>query len=176
MPSRLHNYREGDRSEYLAVYLLSALGLVTQVPRQEDIGFDLVCSVADQETGRLTFNHQFLVSLKSRSSPNIVLKPDKGNERNSIHIQWLYRLELPFFLGVVDKKQNELALYSTLPIWFIPYGGHFRSCGTLRLRPRLSSRNTADVGAPRAIPGVRDKWGRSEWLVDLGHPIVQPNN
>lgn len=37
--TRFHNFREGDRSEYLAVYLLSRLGLVTQVPRQEDIGF-----------------------------------------------------------------------------------------------------------------------------------------
>jgi hypothetical protein len=40
---RLYNRLQGDRSEYLAVYILSALGLVTQAPRQEDIGFDLVC-------------------------------------------------------------------------------------------------------------------------------------
>lgn len=61
--ARLFSFREGDRSEYLAQYLLSGLGLVTPVPRQEDIGFDFVCSIADEQVGVLTFNQQYLVSI-----------------------------------------------------------------------------------------------------------------
>src|SRR5882672_5134928 len=45
---RLYNRRQCETSEYLADHILSALGLVTQVPRQEDIGFDLVCNLAEQ--------------------------------------------------------------------------------------------------------------------------------
>lgn len=81
-PTKLHNPREGDRSEYLAVYLLSRLGLVTQVPRQEDIGIDLFCSLADQESGTLTFGHQFAVSVKSASLPQIILEPPPSEANN----------------------------------------------------------------------------------------------
>jgi len=72
---RLHNPRQGDRSEYLAVYMLSALGLVTQVPRQEDIGIDLICNLAEQESGIVGFRHHFAVSVKSASTPRAVFVP-----------------------------------------------------------------------------------------------------
>ena len=39
----LDSFRGGTRSEYLAHYLLSTLGVVVQVPRQEDIGADFHC-------------------------------------------------------------------------------------------------------------------------------------
>lgn len=116
--SRFHNFREGDRSEYLAVFFFSALGLVTTIPRQEDIGFDLVCSIADQEVGRLTFNHQYLVSVKSLSTPDIELLPAKSDEElektkteeSFAHIAWLFRNELTLLLAVVDGLEYRLPL------------------------------------------------------------------
>src|SRR5206468_1915967 len=80
--TRSSNFRSGDRSEYLTVYLLSALGLVTEVPRQEDIGFDLVCNLAEQESGILSFRHHHAVSVKSASKPRVVLDPPESKEKD----------------------------------------------------------------------------------------------
>ncbi|NIP97713.1 MAG: hypothetical protein GWO24_31475, partial [Akkermansiaceae bacterium] len=60
---QVFNWREGDRNEYLAEFLLSAVGLVTPVPRQGDVGVDLFCSLVDQEKGATTFGYPFLVQL-----------------------------------------------------------------------------------------------------------------
>src|SRR3954452_11427379 len=72
---RSYSFSEGDRSEYLAQFLLSALGLCTFIPRQEDIGFDFSCSVADQQQGTLTFGYPYLISIKSLSHPAIEIAP-----------------------------------------------------------------------------------------------------
>ncbi len=169
--SRYFNFREGDRSEYLATYFFSAFGLVTPVPRQEDIGFDLVCSIADQELGRLTFNHQFLVSVKSVSTPNIELEPTKSEDGTLPHLSWLFRQELPLLLAVIDKDAQSLRVYSTLPIWFIYFENP--DCGALNLVPRLDAANTADVGRPIKGPELASLPGAFTYSVDLGHPILR---
>jgi hypothetical protein len=38
---QVFNWRESDRSEHLAGFLLSALGMATPVERQEELGADL---------------------------------------------------------------------------------------------------------------------------------------
>ncbi len=170
--TRLFNFRQGDRSEYLATYFFSAIGLVTPVPRQEDIGFDLVCSIADQETGNLTFNNQFLVSVKSLSSPNIELHPTDNPNESLPHLSWLYRQELPLLLALIDKDNQEVRVYSTLPVWFLYFEG--KPCGSMSLIPRIDPEFTDDVSRPRqeehelsTIPG------KYHFNVDLGHPIVR---
>lgn len=174
MSGRLFTYREGDRSEYLALYLLSSLGLVTQVPRQEDVGFDLVCSVADQETGFLTFRHQYLVSIKSvgRYAP-IVMSPSRDWDADyPTHIHWLFELDLPLLLAVVDRRNNLLYLYSTLPAWFLRYGEHYQHCGKLTLKPRIRSRNAADIQVePTRLEELKAHPGKYHYRVDLGHPM-----
>lgn len=169
--TRYFNFREGDRSEYLATYFFSAVGLVTPVPRQEDIGFDLVCSIADQETGRLTFNHQYVLSVKSLSTPNIDLEPSKSEDGTLPHIAWLFRQELPMLLAVVDKATQEVMVYSTLPIWFI----YFESpdCGSLSLVPRTSDNGSVDVGRPVKGDELDALPGRFHYTVDLGYPILR---
>ncbi len=169
--TRLFNFRQGDRSEYLALYLLSGLGLVTQIPRQEDIGFDFVCSIADQEFGRLTFNHQYLVSVKSKSSPNIDLAPPEGKENDvPHHIDWFFRLEVPLILCVVDKDVGSIAFYSTLPSWFIYYEN--RDCRSLSLVPRLSEETGSDVGRPKKGALIGKAADMYHYDVDLGHPFA----
>lgn len=171
MSTRYFNFREGDRSEYLATYFFSAVGLVTPVPRQEDIGFDLVCSIADQETGRLTFNYQYLLSVKSLSTPNIDLKPAKSEDGSLPHIAWLFRQELPLLLAVVDKEGQEVRVYSTLPIWFLYFEN--RDCGSVSLVPRTTDEQWGDVG--RLVKGdeLDNLKGSFHYTVDLGHPIVR---
>lgn len=169
--TRLFSYREGDRSEYLAVYLLSGLGLVTQVPRQEDIGFDLVCSIADQEHGVLTFDYNYLVSVKSVSYPDIELCPPKTGAEDLPHIGWLFKQDSPLFLGVVDKEKTEINLYSTLPVWFIHYEN--KDCGELILKPRADPMDPSDVGKPKKERELAVLPGRFAYTVDLGHPVVR---
>ena len=132
---RSYSFREGDRSEYLAQFLLSGIGLCSSIPRQEDIGLDFLCSIADQEAKILSFGYPFMVSVKSLSTPNIELKaPKKPNDQS--HIQWLFRQDAPIFLGIVDKSEISIRLYSLLPLWFLYYEGG-PSCGSLAIKPRL---------------------------------------
>lgn len=171
MSTRYFNFREGDRSEYLATYFFSAVGLVTPVPRQEDIGFDMVCSIADQETGRLTFNYQYLLSVKSLSTPNINLTPAKSEDGTLPHIAWLFRQELPLLLAVIDKEGQEVRVYSTLPIWFLYFEN--QDCGSVTLAPRISDELGEDIRRPVKGDELDNPPGRFHYTVDLGHPIAR---
>jgi hypothetical protein len=170
---RSYSFREGDRSEYLAQFLLSAIGLCTAIPRQEDIGFDFACSIADGEEGNLSFGYPYLISIKSISSPCIEVEPNKTTikEDDSKHVAWLFRQEQPTFLGVVDKDAVSLQIFSLLPLWFLYYRGG-PTVGTMKLTPRLNGANTKDVGPP--VKGEElDYWpGHFHYEVDLGHPIA----
>jgi hypothetical protein len=174
---RLHSYREGDRSEYLAVYLLSRLGLVTQVPRQEDIGFDLICNIADQEEGLLTFNHHYAVTVKSISERGIsvMLAPPKsaaGDPNYTAHTDWLFRLELALMLAVVDRDAQQVSLYSTLPVWFL-FHENLANCGVIELIPRMNAEHgNPGVDKPRDVGPHASAAGRRHYVVDLGFPIA----
>ncbi len=173
--TRYYNWREGDRSEYLAVYLLSALGLVTQVPRQEDIGFDLICNLAEQESGILSFRHHYAVSVKSASTPRAVLAPPESKEQDPHyreHFNWLFHLELPLMLAVVDKERQELALYSTLPAWFL-FHERLHECGVIELVPRNKNDDESPhVTRPKDFGPDPKAGGRKRFEVDLGFPIT----
>lgn len=170
---RSYSFREGDRSEYLAQFLLSSIGLCTPIPRQEDIGYDFACSIADQENGLLTFGFPYLISIKSSSTPSIEVKPNKSNieENNTNHVEWLFKQEQPILLGVVDKKAVTLRIYSLLPVWFLYYSGRPR-IGTLSLTPRLGQDEEGDVGIPVQHDEMSDWPGHFHFDADLGHPIA----
>lgn len=170
---RSFSFREGDRSQYLAQFLLSALGLCTPIPYQEDIGFDFACSIADQESGFLTFGFPYLISIKSLSDPSISIEPTKTTIQTGgqQHVEWLFRQEQPIFLGVVDKNAVCLRIFSLLPIWFIYYQSR-HLVGTLSLNPRLNPNDTRDVGAPKQGQELGSWPGHYHYDVDLGHPIA----
>lgn len=165
--------REGDRSEYFAQVLLSGLGLSTPIPRTEDIGFDFLCSISDQENGILTFGSPYLLSVKSISAPNIILEPtEAAKKRNSQdHIEWLFKQELPIFLGVVDKDNFRMSIFSLIPIWFLYYDGGPK-CGALTIKPRLDPNRLEDVGRPSEGLAVTGWPGKISYEVDVGHPIA----
>jgi hypothetical protein len=172
---RLYSFREGDRSEYLAVYILSALGLVMQVPRQEDIGFDLICNLSESETGLMSFRHHYALSVKSVSEPRAVLAPPKSKESDASydeHYKWLFNRELALMLGVVDKEKQNLSLYSTLPAWFIFYE-QLHDCGIIELVPRVEGDGAnTNVDHPKDCGPEPKAAGRKRFEVDLGFPIT----
>ena len=103
--ARYQPFRLGDRSELLAELLLSAFAFTTRVPRQEDIGFDLFCSLITREGKLLKAGPFFAVQAKSSTDP---LTFSKDHE-----IAWLTGQENPLLLCVVDRPKLAMDVYST---------------------------------------------------------------
>ena len=173
---RSYPFREGDRSEYLASYLLSGIGLVTSVPRQEDIGFDFYCQLSDNEEGSLTFGYPFIVQIKSNNS-DIVYGSNSHEKWNENSLKWLFRLELPLFIGVVDKKKMQISIYNTTALNFIFFENPNPTAIKLITRKNHEDSNT--VGRPLAT--IIEDWpyGKGDGFmydVDLGKPIITIDN
>jgi hypothetical protein len=174
---RVFNWREGDRIEYLAEFLLSGIGLVTPVPRQEEVGVDFYCALADQEKGAITFGYPFLVQVRSMVKPVVHLKPPKRYRHQKgvlpDHLSWLFRQELPMFLALVDKEEISIRLYSLSPIWFLYHDQeNCPACSSLRLVPRTDGNDPGPVGPPRRLGKVTSSPESYEYEVDLGFPIA----
>lgn len=169
--ARYFNFRQGDRSEYLAQYLLSGLGLATPVPRQEDVGIDFHCAIADQNSGLLTFGHPFCLQVKSSTSPNVVFGGSKDGKWLDREIQWYLKETTPFFLGVVDKSALELLLYSTSATRLAFVKGY---PAKLTLTPRRTSDIETGTTWPQvnADPDCADYGDGLHHTVDLGPPVA----
>jgi len=117
-----YDFRQGNRSEYLALYILSALGIAVYVQRTEDIGVDFYCSLAQKKGRILTFHSPFLVQVKSNHRKICYGGPNKKSKKwKKEQIDWLFSQELPFFIAVVDKINYKLELYSTSNMWSAHY-------------------------------------------------------
>jgi hypothetical protein len=168
-------FRQGHRSEYLALYILSALGVVVKVPKEEDIGADFHCSLAHMDGKRLTFNSPFLVQTKSVSESKISYGgPDEHKQWRKEQIDWLFGQELPFLIGLVDKNAALLKLYSTSNMWAAWYSSG--RPGEVVLQPDLPDNPSEPVLMPQGVavpdwtPGIIGDGLR--WQVPLGPPIV----
>ena len=127
-------FRQGDRSEYLALYILSSLGISVYVPRTEDIGADFYCSLAKRDGNRMTFNFPFIVQVKSSSIRKIPFGgPDENGRWKKEEIEWLFNQELPLLIGLADKNTSKLDLYSTANMWAARYTG--KDFGQIMLLP-----------------------------------------
>lgn len=175
---QVFNWREADRSEYLAGFLLSALGMATPLERPEAlIGADFYCSLANQEKGAVVFGFPFLVQVRSIAKPVVHLKaPKRYKHRHGEmpdHLAGLFRQELPMFLALVDKEDISIRLYSLCPLWFLLHDSE--NCpdpAAVQLLPRLDLANNEPVGAPRQGDQVTSSPESYEYEVDLGNPIA----
>jgi hypothetical protein len=173
MSQRLTSYRQGDRSEYLAQLILSALGLAVPVPRQEDVGIDFYCTLG-QEVGDVTrFFEPFSVQVKSASEKTFVYGGSTNEGKLKLHeVAWLLNQQTPFFVAKVYKSAMKLDLFCTTTRWFayhnpqVPY--------KLVFRPNTPAKNV-DVhnGTKTSIavalpPGVE----AISWELPLGQPIL----
>jgi hypothetical protein len=179
MAQLLFSYREGNRSEYLAQFILSAIGTCVPVPRTEDIGVDFHCTVAKRDGMLLSFKSPYLVQIKSESEDKIVygwhpLKK-KGTEGKwkPEELDWLFSQENPVLVGLVDKEQLRIKLYSTSNIWSVFYRQRYP--GQLVLIPDAPGSATEDVPASQPVPCTDwpPKTGDGHiWEVKLGPPIL----
>ena len=172
---RLQNRYQGNRSEQIARPLLSALGQAIPVAREEDSGFDYLCSVGYPEGSMLLFANQFLVSIKSASEPNIEVKPRKKWDGDyPEHITGMFDLDLPLLLGVVNRKEKSLSLFSTLAAYYIRYE-KFERCGSLALVPRINDATAGDVGFAVEKEPLNKYPNKFHYEVDLGWPMFTMN-
>lgn len=105
MPAfRGKNLRSGDLNEEWGGILLQHLALVAPVPRTEDVGVDVVATLLDDfDKTRLKATNSFYVQIKSSSVESI--------EYVGAEVEWLFALELPFFIARVNRQQLRAELY-----------------------------------------------------------------
>ncbi|QHD04234.1 hypothetical protein [Pseudomonas sp. R76] len=98
------NLRSGDLAEQLGTLLLQNLALVAPVPRTEDVGVDVVTTLLEDFDNRLfKATNSFYVQIKSSSVDSIEYENDE--------VDWLFALELPFFIARVNKRLLGIELY-----------------------------------------------------------------
>jgi|SRR5271165_3975692 len=109
------NLHERGRSEYYAQLALSALGTSVPVPRQEDSGLDLYCTLTEGDSKRAWAQAYFVVQVKSDEAPWEI--------KHEHSVNALIQVPLPLFLCVDQKKAQQLRIYHTSPrfyVWAFP--------------------------------------------------------
>lgn len=173
----LDSFYQGNRSEYLAHYILSALGVAVKVPHEEDIGVDFNCTLARKEGRRLIFGPSFLVQVKSIADKNELIYggPDKktGVWRKT-ELDWLFTQDLPLLIGLADKSRQELSLYITCNMWHAYYMKGDIGQVTLLPAPASSTENPISQATLTNMPEWTGKGiGSGErYDIPLGPPIL----
>jgi hypothetical protein len=188
MPGQLWNtFRQGNRTEYLATYLLSALGIAVKVPREEDVGIDFHCNLAsDFGDGLLKFFAPYNVQIKSAEGGGEKIKYGgiKDGKFKDHEVRWLLSQRIPFFIGVVDKKAGVIRIYSTATRWFAKYHGKIPCeivfvADTPDSQTHLGSGTRTDID-PSKIPGspasIPPNVELVSWEIPLGQPALVLNS
>jgi hypothetical protein len=139
MPGGLgYGLYQGARSEYLALFLLSRICIVTPVGRESDVGVDLVCHTAHRVGKRLQAGLGFHVQVKSEGAVAGygIADPKARGKPDPFAVQWLLSLELPLFLAVVSKASTRLKLYKTTELRRVEYSANSPPAG-IRLVPDM---------------------------------------
>jgi hypothetical protein len=107
--------RRGWENEHLATFLLSRIAFMAHpLTVADDIGSDFFCTLfkAREQDGteKLFPTNSFAIQIKSNA--------DKFSATNKV--EYLSALELPFFVGAVDRAKLQLSIYSGeyIPIMF----------------------------------------------------------
>jgi len=135
-----YRFRQGNRSEYLAQYLLSALGLAVKVQREEDVGIDFHCTLAEKEKNLLRFFLPYNVQVKSLSVERITYGGfSKTRQWKRHEVEWLVRQTIPYFVAITDKEKGRLDLFHTVNRWILANDTTLPFIVTLRPRVSLSN-------------------------------------
>jgi len=176
------DFRQGNRSEYLAQYLLTALGTAVYVPRQEDVGIDFNCAICHNNGKIDEVKEQFHVQIKSNLSDEIeygsIIKSGKENKPKwkKHELDWLFNLDNPLFIGICDKTSSSLELYSTSFMWYNYYNKKFL---TIKFLPNVPSGKYEEVHATDDIDisewagDINVNIPKVKTLVKMGPPIIK---
>jgi hypothetical protein len=101
---RSTNLRKGDRAEGFGVQMLRSFAAVASVPREEDIGIDVICTLLRPERALQYAEDSFFVQIKSVSVSEILYENDDYT--------WLCNLLLPIFVARVDLRASKIEIFS----------------------------------------------------------------
>jgi hypothetical protein len=123
---RVFSFRQGDRAEYLAQYILSSFAISVPVPRQEDVGTDFHCSLLKREGTNLRPYLPFNIQIKSYGK-EVLTKgirfgglTDAGNWRKH-EVEQLCQTDTPFIIGIVNAEKQTMDVFTTISRYFIFY-------------------------------------------------------
>jgi hypothetical protein len=111
--------RRGWENEHLATFLLTQISFVAHpITVADDIGSDFFCTLFE------TKEQNGIDLLFPLNSLAIQIKSNRDKVPATNKIDYLSGLEIPFFLGVIDRSGQRLAFYSgeQLPILFSHLG------------------------------------------------------
>ena len=105
--AHLLTMRKGWQSEHLAKFNLSQIAFITNPSLiADDIGSDFICTLFQiQETN----SRDYLIP---KNSFTIQIKSNKRRFDLTNKIGYLSQLEIPFFIGIVNKNNLTLTIYS----------------------------------------------------------------
>ncbi len=112
----LWSFRKGWQSEHLAKYILSKFNFIAHPDNiSDDIGSDLFCTIFKVEKG---------IFLLPQSTYAIQIKSNADDLDFSNKTSYLQNLEIPFFVGVINKNAQSLTIYSgeSVDHFFTLYG------------------------------------------------------
>ncbi|MBS1825858.1 MAG: hypothetical protein JST93_11095 [Acidobacteria bacterium] len=148
--AHLHKIRIGWENEQLAHYLLSRFSFVAHPATiGDDLGSDFFCTIFDileSDPPQMAPQLSFAIQVKSNSDAF-----DASNK-----IGHLSRLELPYFVGVVDQTLASLSVYSAeaLPMAFANFGEPGKLSFRLRDEPARHKSPSDFIDAHGEKPGI----------------------
>lgn len=98
------NFRRANLAEGLAIQMFRPFAAVAPVPREEDHGVDLICTLLKKHGNVLSAENSFLVQVKTSSAANFGFHGEG--------VDWLKQLKLPYFPVIFDLEAATLRLYS----------------------------------------------------------------
>ena len=176
---RLVSYRQGDRAEYLAQYILSAFAISVPVPRQEDVGSDFHCSLLRREGDCLRPYLPFNIQIKRLSKD--ILKDGvrfggltKANVWRKHEIDQLCQTDTPFLIGLVDSEGQWMDLFTTVSRYFVKVGWNGkpvpREVALMPYKP--DGEGHLGDGTVEALPKVANA-PDNLWVLPIGQPILR---
>lgn len=148
------NFRGGAQSEILARAFFAMIGTAVPVPREDDYGIDLLCTLLSEREGQLVWPiAPYSVQVKSDLEPWVF--PSRRS------VEFVVGYGTPLLLCVVSKAAGTISIYQTLARFGAAVAPELPE--TLSLRPE--GRGKEFLGSY----GYDDQAG--EYL--LGPPIVQ---
>lgn len=102
--SHLLKFRKGWQSEHLARYILSKFSFISEPANiSDDLGSDFFCTI---------FSISQKIYLLPQNSFAIQIKSNKRKIKISNKFNYLSSIELPYYVGVINRNKNTISIYS----------------------------------------------------------------
>lgn len=164
--------KNGFRGEYLARYIMSRFAFISESSVGEDYAIDFYCGLVKNCMVEefVDYDKPFLLQIKTKTKKEL-----KQGRKNIIYdspekLSTLYGLEIPFFVGFLDLKEQTLDIHSTSSMWYPYILLGVDNISQVSLKFRKDDDLSTQIGLPKDYQ-PKGK-GKKRWQVDLGLPVI----